>query len=125
MRLAFVGGYGHHYLRGALSDPSVKIERPIAFAPSGPEDDRAEELAHKLGDVRFYADVNKLLDDYRPELVSVGGTFGRNGDLAAAVLERDIPVVSDKPVAATWEQLDRLRKLTDGNARTLLTEFDF
>ena len=128
MRLAFIGGFGHHYLRGLLTDASAagEIDRPVAVAPSGPEDDRAEDLAHRLGDVRFYPDAAKMFDHFKPQLVSVGATFGRNGDHAADALERDLPVVSDKPVAATWQQLERLRKLTSEKpSRILLTEFDF
>lgn len=125
MRLAFIGGFGHHYLRGALADPAAQVERPVAVAPSGAEDDRAEELAHRLGDARFYRDARELFDDFKPQIVSVGAVFGRNGDFAADALERDALVVSDKPVAATWEQFERLRKATAGRRRVLLTEFDF
>ena len=125
MRLAFIGGFGHHYLRGALRDASTPIDRPVAVAPSGPEDDRAEDLAHRLGDARFYKDARELFDDFRPQIVSVGATFGRNGDFAADALERDIPVVSDKPIAATWQQFARLQKATSNDKRVLLTEFDF
>jgi predicted dehydrogenase len=125
MRLAFIGGFGHHYLRGALNDPASGIERPVAVAPSGPEDDRAEDLAHRLGDARFYRDAREMFDDFKPQLVDVGATFGRNGDFAADALERDILVVTDKPVASTWEQFERLQKLTADKKRVLLTEFDF
>ena len=126
MRLAFIGGFGHHYLRGALNDSTSQIERPVAVAPSGLEDDRAEEFAHRLGDARFYRDARQMFDDFKPQIVDVGATFGRNGDFAADALERDMLVVSDKPVAATWEQFDRLQKLTrDNSNRVLLTEFDF
>jgi len=125
MRLAFIGGFGHHYLRGALNDATAQIERPVAVAPSGPEDDRAEEFAHRLGDARFYRDAREMFDDFKPQIVNVGATFGRNGDFAADALERDMIVVSDKPVAATWEQFERLKKLTAEKKRVLLTEFDF
>ena len=126
MRLAFIGGFGHHYLRGALGDASTSVDRPVAVAPSGPEDDRAEEVAHRLGDARFYRDARELFDDFKPQIVSVGATFGRNGDFADEALERDIPVVSDKPVAATWQQFERLQKAIGANSkRVLLTEFDF
>ena len=126
MRLAFIGGFGHHYLRGALADQAAQIERPVAVAPSGPEDDRAADLAHRLGDARFYRDARELFDDFKPQIVSVGATFGRNGDFAADALERDVLVVSDKPVAATWQQFERLRKATAADKnRVLLTEFDF
>jgi predicted dehydrogenase len=125
MRIAFIGGFGHHYLRGTLKDPAIQIERPVAVAPSGPEDDQAEPLAHRFGDVRYFPDATKMLDEYKPDVVNVGGVYGRNGDFAAAALERDIPVVSDKPIAGTWQQLERLHKLLDETRRVLLTEFDF
>jgi len=125
MRIAFIGGFGHHYLRGALSDSAIQIDRPVAVAPSAPDDDQAEPLAHRFGDVRFFRDAVELLDQYKPDVVNIGGIYGRNGDLAAAALERDIKVVSDKPVAGTWQQLERLHKLLDGTKRVLLTEFDF
>jgi predicted dehydrogenase len=125
MRLAFIGGFGHHYLRGALTDASMTIDEPVAYAPGSAEDKDADPLAKTGKKVQRFADVASLLRDYRPDVVSVGTVFGRAGDVIAQVLEQDLPVVSDKPVATTWEQLERLRNLTRGNNRVLLTEFDF
>lgn len=126
MRIAFIGGFGHHYLRGALKDPAFQVERPVAFASSGPEDDKAEALAHTYGDVRFFRDVAEMLREYKPDVVNVGAVYGRNGDLAADALEAGAAVVSDKPVAGTWAQLKRLRAIVAAKPRAvLLTEFDF
>ena len=125
MKFAFIGGFGHHYLRGALTDPPLQVEEPIAFAPSGPEDQNADPLAKTGRKVQRFADVATLLREYRPDVVSVGAVFGRAGDVIAQVLEKNLPVVSDKPIATTWAQLERLRELTRGNDRVLLTEFDF
>ncbi|MEO6434508.1 MAG: Gfo/Idh/MocA family oxidoreductase [Tepidisphaeraceae bacterium] len=128
MRLGFIGGYGHHYLRGALTDPAFPIDRPIAFTPSDPHDDRAAVIAKQLGndDVTFFDDARAMLDEYKPDVVSIGAIYALNGDHAAAALERGIAVVSDKPIAATWQQLERLRALVRAKpASVLLTEFDF
>lgn len=127
MRIGFIGGFGHHYLRGALGDKSFDIERPVAFAPSATNDDRATAVAKQLGaEVTFFESAGKMLDHFKPDLVSVGAIYALNGDHAAAALERDIPVVSDKPVAATWKQLQRLREIVAAKpASALLTEFDF
>ena len=126
MRIAFLGGFGHHYLRGALSDSAVgDVEKPVAFARASALDDRAVQLAAGLADVRFYEDATTMLDEYRPDVLSVGAEYGRNGDFVAMALERDIRVVSDKPIAATWAQLERIRALTTGTSRIVLTEFDF
>jgi predicted dehydrogenase len=50
--------------------------------------------------------------------------FGVNGQWIAEALSRDIRVVSDKPVAASWERLEQLGQLTDDTHRILITEFD-
>jgi predicted dehydrogenase len=123
MRLAFIGGYGHHYLRHLLREPG---EYTVAVAGDGHDPDAARGMVTKLGVAAdWYDDPEHCFEIFRPDVVSVGAVYGYNGAVAAAALERDLPVVSDKPIAATWEQLDRLRDLTDGGSRVLLTEFPF
>ena len=127
MKIGFVGGFGHHYLKGALADPSCTIDRPIAVAPSDPVlNDLPQSALQAVGrdDVQHFADVAALIDQYRPDVLSVGAVYGLNGDVIAAAMERSVPVVSDKPIATTRQQLDRLRKLSQGRI-VLLTEFDF
>lgn len=125
MRLAFIGGHGHHYLRAALSDPDVTIERPIPVAGDGADDEKARTFAATLGDSLWFSDARDMLDAARPDVVSIGAVYARNGAWAAAALEREVAVVSDKPVAASWEILARLKRLTEGTERLLLTEFPF
>ena len=124
MRLAFIGGYGHHYLRHLLREPDAG-QYTVALASDGHDAEAARQLMAKLGQVTWYDDPRHLLDAFGPDVVSVGAVYGYNGDIAALALERDIPVVSDKPIAATWEQLQRLRELTVEKPRILLTEFPF
>ena len=125
MRLAFIGGHGHHYLRAALGDPGADIARPVPVAGDGVDDERARAFAASLGDVRWFDDAREMLDTARPDVVSIGAVYAQNSEWIAPALERDIAVVSDKPVAATWEALARLRALTEGTKRLLLTEFPF
>ena len=125
MRLAFIGGYGHHYLRGALGDADAGVERPVLIAGDGVDDERARAFAESLGDFVWFDDARDMLDAARPDVVSIGAVYARNSEWIAAALERDIPVVSDKPVAASWEALRRLQSLTEGTPRLLLTEFPF
>ena len=122
MRLAFLGGFGHHYLRGALaSHPDWQI----AVSGDGHDTEAAHNLCNGIQGARWFADPLDLLDDFRPDCVSIGAVYALNGDLAAHALERDISVVSDKPIATNWSQLDCLRELTEGTNRVLLTEFPF
>ncbi|MBW3637875.1 MAG: Gfo/Idh/MocA family oxidoreductase, partial [Armatimonadetes bacterium] len=109
MRLAFIGGNGHHYLRHLLNE---KEGVEIAVAGDGSDNDAARGLAQKIGAQLFFETPQALLDEFQPEIVNIGAVYGHNGAIAALALERDIAVVTDKPVAATWEQLERLRELT-------------
>jgi len=81
-------------------------------------------LSKSLGG-QWFDDPTQMLDAFRPDALSVGTLYAFNGDWVAAALERNIPVVSDKPIAASWQQFERLAKLTADPSRIVLTEFDF
>lgn len=127
MRLGFIGGWGHHYLRAAITDPACGIESPVAVAGDGHDNAAARRFADSLPTATTWFDnPQKMLSEFAPSAVSVGSIYACNSDWAAAVLERDIPVVSDKPIAASWQQLKRLKELTAGRPqRVIATEFDF
>ena len=125
MRLAFIGGYGHHYLRPLAQEPTAQVALPVAWAPASPEDPGPGRIAESAGELKTFDDAIQMLDDYTPDVVSIGAIYGQNGTFIAEALQRGIDVVSDKPIAATWEQLDRIRWLLQGTPRVLLTEFDF
>jgi predicted dehydrogenase len=125
MRLGFIGGCGHHYLAAALSDPitAAAIERPVAVAGDGVDQPAARRLAERFDNVIWFDDAEKMLDDFAPDAVSIGAVYAHNGRFVAAALRRGIAVVSDKPIAATWEDLRLIESLS--SKKTLLTEFNF
>lgn len=126
MKIAFVGGFGHHYLRGALKDPSLNIQRPVAYVPTAPEDrDPAERLAEPAGELQVYANLEAVFEQYKPDVVNVGAIYSKNSDYIEAAIAHGIPVISDKPIATTWEKLKRLRRLCEEKSGIVLTEFDF
>lgn len=126
MRLGFIGGWGHSYLRGLLSDPAVDIEHPVAVASDGHDAAAAKRLAESFGvPTIFFDSPDTLLDQYKPDVVNVGSYYGYNGDLVAKVIARAISCVSDKPIAATWKQLDHLRELVQASGARIITEFNF
>ena len=80
MRLGFIGGYGHHYLRGAISDPTCDITE-IAVSGDGHDDARAESFARSLpNNPRWFPDAAAMIDQFRPHAVSVGTIYGFNGE---------------------------------------------
>jgi predicted dehydrogenase len=125
MRLAFIGGCGHHYLAAALGDPVTagNIERPVAMAGDGVDEAAARRFAAGLGDFQWFDDAERMFDSFAPDTVSVGAVYGHNSRFVAAALRRGIKVVSDKPIAASWEALREIQSLATHG--TLLTELPF
>jgi predicted dehydrogenase len=121
MRLAFIGGSGHHYLRRLVNDDAGT---DLAVASDGYDHEAARSLVAGLPGARWFDHADTMLDRFRPDVVSVGAVYAHNGDFVAKTLERDIPTCSDKPIAATWEQYRRLIELTAGTDRRLVTEFN-
>lgn len=122
MRLAFIGGHGHFALRRCIEDAACDVQQPVAVAGDGYDDESARYLSSQLPGAVWYEDPRRMLDEYKPDVVNVGPIYGYTGQIAAMVLERGIPVVADKPVAATWEQLARLRDVTARTGAPLITE---
>jgi predicted dehydrogenase len=121
MKIAFIGGSGHHY----LSRMSSVSQHELASAPDGYDDAASSAFASKLPGAKTFSSVKDLLDVFKPDVVSIGAVYAHQSEFACMCLERDIPAVCDKPVAANWTQLDRLHQLIDGTGRKLITEFDF
>jgi len=123
-RIGFIGGCGHHYLRGLLDLPGAREQWDIAVASDTYAPGDAKQLAKTLEAMKWFDDPVEMLDFFKPDYVSVGAMYGYAGETIIPVLERGIPTVSDKPVAATWKQYERIRMLSEDTQAILLTEFD-
>ncbi|MEM8873600.1 MAG: Gfo/Idh/MocA family oxidoreductase [Planctomycetota bacterium] len=115
-RILFVGGSGHHYLRRAVRSPGLGL---IVIDPDAPG--AAEAMAERVGFSVHAGDLASAIERHQPDVVSVGSVYGRAGDYTAAARRLGLPVVTDKPAAATWEQLELLEQL----GGMIVTEFDW
>lgn len=123
MRIAVIGGNGHHSLLAlAGKEDGVQV---VAVASDGRDENalRFKESPWWTGDTKYYDDYRKMLDEVKPELVSVGCQFAFNGQACIAALERGINAVSDKPIANSDEELQRLHELTGDGNRHVIAEF--
>jgi predicted dehydrogenase len=119
MLIGFIGGCGHHYLRELVARKTVTA----AVCGDGYDDEAAQSFSRRLSGSHYYETVDAMLSVARPDVISVGSVFGYIGDFVAVALENNLPTVSDKPIAVSREQLDRIRvQCTPG--RRLITEFD-
>jgi len=104
MRIGILGGHGHFTMRQL---PGAEF----AWAEDG-FDSAATAQARALGSSEVFPDPERLLSEFAPELVYVGSVYARNGSLAAWALERGLPVVTEKPMAADFQTLARIARLT-------------
>lgn len=120
MKIAFIGGYGHHYLAGAVERGLAEV---VGVASDGVDGDAAKKWgAKRFDDVRYYDDYRVMLDKVGAEAVSVGAVYAHNGEVVCEGLRRGLKICSDKPVVATHELLSEMRVLANGGV--LVTEFN-
>jgi len=97
----------------------------VAIAADG-LDDKARDYvsAPWAAGAPYFEDWQKMLDEVKPEVLSLGTWPAKNGPYIVAALKRGIHVVSDKPIANSAAELSDLRAVTRQNPGLhLLTEF--
>lgn len=114
LRVAQIGMQGHF---GDIVNgiPEVANCRLVAVARSFPEE-KIEDLRKFpacSADTRVYDDYHKMLDEVKPDLVSVFAPYAHNGRVNIDAVRRGCHVISEKPLAATMDELDRLRAERD------------
>jgi len=119
MRIGFIGGWGHHYF-------SQIKEAQVAYAGDGHDNLRTRQRCEKVGG-QWFDDAADMISQFKPDVINVGAVYGYNGDFAALALEHDIPVLCEKPIAATWNQYHRIHALCEEkpDRRIIVTEFPF
>lgn len=81
---------------------------------------RVEQVVASGDGVRGYGDLRAMLAEERLDLVSVAVPTRAHLDVAAQVIERGVPLLVEKPLAATIDEGRRLRDLA-ADARVPLT----
>jgi predicted dehydrogenase len=95
-----VGHLGQHHARLLAAMPGVELTAVVDTLPG-----RAAEIAARYGG-EAYLDARDVLD--RVDAVSVAVPTSVHLEVAAPFLQRGIPTLVEKPIAATLEEADRL-----------------
>jgi predicted dehydrogenase len=115
-RAAVIGlgvmGANHARVYGEM--PEVEL---VAVADVEPE--RVGAVTHG-GGVRGYGDYRRMLDEERIDLLTVAVPTLAHAQIAADVIEHGIPLLVEKPLAASIDEGERLRRLA-ASERVLLT----
>ncbi len=126
VRIALIGAVGHvgYVLDGLEELPEAVF---CAAAPGAPDEDgeSVRRVLARTGSGAFHADWRRLLDNEGPDVVAVAPRFYRHAEIAAAVLERGIPVYCEKPLALTLDDLDHLRQTQAGAGAAVGIMLDF
>jgi predicted dehydrogenase len=88
----------------------AEIDGVELAAVADTDEARIGQAAQAWG-TRGYADVRRLLDEERIDLATVAVPTRAHLDVASQLIERGVPVLVEKPLAATLEEGERLRDL--------------
>jgi UDP-N-acetylglucosamine 3-dehydrogenase len=110
IRVAVIGAgnMGRHHVRNYASVPEAKL---CAVVDLNPE---TKVLAEKHG-ATHYIDYQKMLDEIRPDAVSVVVPTSLHMPVGAEVMRRGIHLMLEKPIAPTVDEADALIKIAHEN----------
>jgi len=115
-RIALIGSRGHF---NEVLDGIGQVEdcQLVGVAPADEHDDITRLKNHPAwtSATVAYDDYRRMLDRARPDVVCVCMQYYRNAEAIVAAAGRGIHVISEKPVATTLEDLDRVRQVVADN----------
>ena len=124
LRVGMVGVDGHiTYVLDGIS--KLRDVRLVAYAKGQPFDDleplrRYPAVTRKT---RFYSSYEEMFDAEELDIVGVCMPYYRNAEVSTVAAGRGIHVVSEKPIATTFDQLDRLRQAVRAHGVRLTAMF--
>ncbi|MBE81923.1 MAG: hypothetical protein CME21_05100, partial [Gemmatimonadetes bacterium] len=124
LRVGLIGTIGHiKYVLDGI--PELEDVELTAAAKAIPDDDLANARKHPaFSDTTVcYEDWREMLDKESLDIVSVCRPYPMNTEASIAALQRDIHVISEKPVATSLENLDRLEAAIQSSEARLTAMF--
>lgn len=107
--VAFAGTRGHYgaTLAGIEGVPQLRV---TGLCPaSDPIDPLTSWCATRGHEAKVYEDYVAMLEGARPDMVVVCGPFESHAAMCAAAIERGVHVLTEKPAALDYGQLELLR----------------
>ena len=103
IKVAVIGGgnMGHNHLRNYAALPEADLAALVDIDPA------AKKLASEYG-ARYYSDYKKMLDEVRPDAVSIVVPTPLHAEVASEVIGRDIHCLLEKPITHTVAEADEL-----------------
>ena len=104
MKICFIGACGHS--NQAYKYLKTRQDAEFAgFAPGSGHETKVPKFAENMP---FFADYQRMLGEVKPDLAVVSPVFGLTASVIVECAKRNIDVFSEKPVATTLEDLDKV-----------------
>ena len=106
MKICFIGGCGH----SSQAYRSLKTRQDaefVGFAPGSAHETKVPKFAEAMP---LFADYQEMLSKTQPDLAVVSPVFGLTASVILECARRKITVFSEKPVATTLEDLDKVER---------------
>ncbi len=118
VKVAVVGGYGHHSVLRLRESGKIKVV-------AGIKEEDEDNLYDRIGDqLPVFQSVTEMVAECgKPDLITVGARYAKSAEFSMEALRLGVPVISEKPIAATWSQLETLKDFAARNATPLVPEF--
>lgn len=105
-KVCFIGACGHW--KQALKVLKKRQDIHLCgFAPGSSHEGLTASVDESLP---WFSDYETMLDTVRPDLAVVSPVFGLTGQVILACARRGIHVFAEKPIAATAEELEQVKK---------------
>ena len=123
MKFCMIGSRGHSYY--VFESIAEVAEIDLCAVSSGCAEDSPDRLLTMAGRSGFspkvFDDWKKMLDEVRPDLVSIDGKFDLHAEMCVESLKRNISVFCEKPIALTLSDLGRIKDVLAGSKAHIIS----
>ncbi|MCE6988355.1 Gfo/Idh/MocA family protein [Dyadobacter sp. CY323] len=119
-----VAGLTHGHVGWVFNRSDKKDIELVAIYETNPELVNRFAEKYKLDKKIFYSDLNKMLDEAKPEAVSAFGAISEHITIVKACAPRKIHVMVEKPLATTFADAQEIQALAEKNGIQVLTNFE-
>ncbi|MCF0038918.1 Gfo/Idh/MocA family protein [Dyadobacter fanqingshengii] len=119
-----VAGLSHGHVGWIFNRSDKKDIELVGIYETNPDLVNLFMTKYKLDKKLFFTDLNKMLDEAKPEAVSAFGAINEHIAIVRACAPRKIHVMVEKPLATTFADAKEIQKLADQNGIQVLTNYE-
>jgi predicted dehydrogenase len=119
-----IAGLSHGHVGWVFNRADKKDIELVGIYETNPDLVNLFTEKYKLDKKLFFNDLNKMLDQVKPEAVSAFGAISDHVIVVRACAPRKIHVMVEKPLATTFADAKEIQKLASQNSIQVLTNYE-